>query len=297
MFWYASFSGLWVYFEVDANQLASYLRDNTATYMKPIALNGKGAVNLCFMSYASHSGINEPAAYTDIEQPLPDPVPTGWLPPGFGVEPTNECEFNAVCFPGSLQNSPGLKDIATLRQFVLGADVAKVIGHFRLRVPCDDRIAVFYGKNFIGENKVLTHPFRYNVPALNNPGRDQWNLTVPGPLTGPASTEMFTLNVDVSGLPSIAANTSELVNYSMTPANVPGIVQQRRNLFGAFNTYFLDEPDTQGCVNLCYGDSTDPMVTAMKQLLGDNPVPVIVQTFTSMPAASETPTILVAGGP
>jgi hypothetical protein len=245
------------------------------------------------MNYASHSGINEPAAYTGIEQPLPDPVPAGWLPPGFGVEPTSECEFNAVSFPGNLQ-AP--KNVTTLRQFVLGADVTKVVGHFRLRVPCDDRIAVFYGKNFIGENKVLTHPFRYNVPALNNPGRTEWNLTVPGPLTGPASSEMFTLNVDVSGLPSVAANTSELVNYSMTPKDPAGVLQQRRSLFGAYQTYFLDQPGGQGRVNLSYGDSTDQMTKAMRMLLGDSPVPLVVQTFTSMPAATETPTILVAGG-
>lgn len=297
MFWYASFSGLWIYFEVDAGLLQNYFNESIlGDYMQPALFDGKAAVNLCFMSYASHSGMNDAAAYTDMQQPLPDPVPAGWLPPGFGVEPTNECEFNAVCYPKTFSDNVSEEGITTLRQFVLGADVAKVIGHYRLRVPCDDRIAVFYGKNFIGENKVLTHPFRYNVPAINNPGRDQWNVVVPGPLTGPASSEMFTLNVDVSSLPSIAANTSEVVNYS-DAMSYPGVLQQRRNLFGVFDTYFLDDASSRGLVNLCYGNDSDQMVVTMKALLGENPVPLIVQTFTSVPAASETPTILVAGGP
>jgi hypothetical protein len=291
-FWYASFVSLWLYYQADADLLDKLLAD-AGTQLKAFRFDGKGLVNIDFMSYGSHSGMNDPRAYAQILQPVDLNAKDG--PPGFGVEPTNECEFNIVSYPLARtdQTPIGL----SLADFLAGNDRTKTIGSYRLYVPCDDRIAVYWGSRNFGENKVMTHPFLYNVPSFNNPGQTRWRFAIPGTVDEPYAPNvdavtcqpfMFSADVDISAVRPTIASSSEIIDYSLiTDGTDRRLAGSRRNVFGAFFTY-----DLKGAsgwqATLTLGDSRHPLVAAMRAILGNNPVPVAAQTFQSQPVVAES---------
>lgn len=292
-FYYASFTGIWVYYLVDLNKLNTALATSAPGFQAFDFGGGKGLANINFMNYAGHSGQNDPNAYIDILKPV-STAPTAPYPASFGVEPTNECEFNIVCFPKARAKQVpfGL----SVTDYVSGADHTKTIGNFRVGVPSDDRIAVFWGTRNFGENKIMTHPFLYNVPSPNNPGQTAWQFTVPGlvaeafnfnPATLTCQPYMFYMNVDVSNLVAFDCNSSEIIDYSMYSDTGPlRPAGSRRNLFGIFRGYDLTK-GTPKSIALGIGNSTSPLVSTMGGLIGQAPA-VAVQTFHSHPAVAES---------
>lgn len=289
-FYYASFNGLWVYYQVPVSKLNTVLASAAPGFQAFDFGGGMGLANINFMNYASHSGQNDPNAYLDI---LKLPVAPG--PASLGVEPSNECEVNIVCYPTARAGQVpfGLQ----LLDYIAGADHTKTIGNFRLGVPCDDRIAVYWGGANFGENKIMTHPFLYNVPSPNNVGQTAWLFTVPGtvkeafnfnPSQYSCQPYMFYMNVDVSNLTPFACNSSEIIDYSMYsdgggPQRPAG---SRRNLFGIYQGYDLTKTAPKS-VAISIGNSTHPLVNAMKSLLA-NATAVAAQTFHSHPAVAES---------
>ena len=300
-FWYGSFAGLWVYYLVDIDRLDSALASQTTSFRAFDFGSRKGLVNINFMNYAGHSGQNDPQAYIDILKPVDPLKPNASDPPPLGVEASNECEFSIVCYPQARQAQVpfGL----SIADFIAGNDHTKTLGSYRMAVPCDDRIAVYWGTKNFGETKVMTHPFLYNVPTLNNtplPGKalqTAWQFIVPGTVHEEFKFEfdkftctpfMFSLDLDCSASPSIASNASEIVNYStFSDATSRRPVGSRRNMFGSFVGYdFSAKPPKIG--QLTIGNSTHPLVGLMKKLLGSAPSPVAAQIFQSQPVIAES---------
>lgn len=292
-FYYASFSGLWVHYLVDLNRLNKLLSSSAAGFQAFDFGGGKGLANINFMNYAGHSGQNDPKAYDDILKAV-STAPGADYPASFGVEPTNECEFNIVCYPEA--RTPQVPFGMSVTDYISGADHTKTIGNFRIGVPCDDRIAVFWGTRNFGENKIMTHPFLYNVPSPNNPGQTDWLFTIPGtvdegfvPNSAKYSCQpfMFSMDADLSSLTPFACNSSEIIDYSMYSDTGPvRPAGSRRNLLGVFQGYDLTKAKP-GSTNLTLGNSAHPLVSTMKTILDQAPA-VAAQTFHSHPAVAES---------
>lgn len=291
-FYYASFAGLWVYYLVPLNVLRNVL-SLTAVGFTPYDFGGgMGLANLNFMNYAGHSGSNNPQAYIDILQPVSPP--NGPMPASLGVEGSNECEFNIVVAPTAraAQTPVGL----SVADYTAGNDHTKTIGNYRIGVPCDDRIAVYWGTVNFGENKIMTHPFMYNVPSPNNVGQTAWQFIVPGTVSESFAFDMkkFTCNpymismlFDASNLVPTTSNASEIIDYSLFKEN--GMIRpvgSRRNLFGMFNAYDLSHTPPNAAT-LSFGNSTQPLTGVMGLVFGAGK-PVAALTFQSQPAVAES---------
>lgn len=301
-FWYGSFSGLWVYYLVDLTKLNAALPLNGTAFQAYDFGNGKGLVNVNLMNYAGHSGQNNPQAYLDILKPV---NPNGTVyPASLGVEPSNECEFNIVCTPTAraAQVPVGM----SIADYIAGNDHTKTLGNYRLYVPCDDRIAVYWGTQNYGENKVMTHPFLYNLPSLNNTsatgskGQTAWQFVVPGtvmeaftfnfnPPQISCNPFMFSVNFDCSNVPSYPSNVSEIIDYSLV--SVPSVgwrpVGSRRNLFGTFKAYDLVATKPT-LAQLIIGNSTHPLTPLMGSMISPATKPVAAQIFHSQPVIAES---------
>ncbi len=301
-FWYGSFSALWVYFRVPIATLNNLLaKQSSALEAFPfddLAENGHeyGLMNINFMTYSSDSGVNVPQSYADITKP----IAYGDKPPAsMGIEPTHECEINIVSFSTAreAQTPTGL----TSSQFVQGRDHTKTIGNYRLWVPCDDRIAVYWGMHNFGENKVMTYPFTYNNPAPNNPDRAIWDFTIPAPMAEPATNTLFRLQMDdLVGAPGVVgSNQSEIIDFSLHPhaATNPTsqrLVASRRNIFGQFRCMTLESAAAAGRAfpdcTVKLGNSSHQMVADLDAMLGGSGQfrPAGIMTYQSAPVVAES---------
>ena len=291
-FWYGSFAGLWVYYSVDVRALNAALATQTSNFRAFDFGSGKGLVNINFMTYAGHSGQNDPQAYLDLLQPVDPSSKTP--PPSLGVEASSECEFSIVAYPQARAAQVPF-GLLTIPNFIAGNDHTKTLGNYRLAVPCDDRIAVYWGVNNYGENKVMTHPFLYDVPTLNNAAQAAWLFTVPGTVDEAFKFDsenytcdpfMFSLNLDCSNAPSFPCNASEIIDYSMSAEGRP--IGSRRNMFGSFVGYDLVKNPPTPPAKLTIGNSTHPLVSLMNGLLGNTATPVAAQVLQSQPVIAES---------
>ncbi|MEL7164664.1 MAG: hypothetical protein AAGL96_04255 [Pseudomonadota bacterium] len=255
-----------------------------------------GLMNINFMTYASDSGQNDPQSYLDITKPITFNDPP---PPGMGIEPTHECEINIVSYARAKpdQTPFGL----TSSQFIQGRDHTKTIGNYRLWVPCDDRIAVYWGMHNFGENKLMTYPFVYNNPAPNNPGRDTWDFTIPATLDEPADRTLFSLSIpDIGTSPAmVPSNQSEIIDFSLYPHAATNPAQQRlvgsrRNVFGMFKCVTLDSAKAANVAmptcNVTLGNAAHQAVSDLKTMLSacDPTRPAGVMTYGSQPVIAES---------
>jgi hypothetical protein len=290
-FYYASFAGLWLYFAFDI-KLVNSLLGPTIKDFTAYDFGGQGLICINFMTYAGHSGQNDPQAYLDLLKPV---SPQGGpIPPSLGVEGSNECEFSVIVYPTVRggQVPQGL----TINDFIAGNDHTKTIGSLRVGVPCDDRIAVYWGTVNFGENKIMTHPFLYNIPSPNNVGQTLWQVTVPGDVTESFSFNsaqytcspfMFSFAFDASNLVPTVSNASEIIDYSfyndsgaMRPAG------SRRNVFGAFSAYDLTQVAPKQ-MTFTIGNSTSALMPAL-MIFNSGVNAVAAQTYQSQPSVAES---------
>jgi hypothetical protein len=185
-----------------------------------------------------------------------------------------------------------------LGDLIAGNDHTKTIGNYRVYVTCDDRIAVYWGVRNFGENKVMTHPFLFNVPSPNNPDQTGWAFTVPGTIdeafgydpAKPLQCDPFiyALDFDASNVAPKICNPSEIIDYSLIRENgAMRPVGSRRNVFGPFLAYDLAKVAAKRAI-LTYGNSRHPLVELARSLLGAQPVPVAAQSFQSQPVVAES---------
>jgi hypothetical protein len=299
-FWYGSFSALWVYFPVPISVLDDILGTQSASLkafkFDDLSKDGQdmGLMNINFMTYSSDSGVNDPQSYYDITKTINygDDAPAG-----MGVEPTHECEINIVSYSDakSAQTPFGLSSSG----FIRGHDHTKTIGNYRLWVPCDDRIAVYWGMHNFGENKLMTYPFTYQNPSLNNPTCTTWNFTIPASMSESSANTLFSLEIDdLEGRTGVvSSNQSEIIDFSLYPhsESKPTPTQQRlvasrRNIFGAFKCMTNDSGGTMPTCKFSNGDSAHAVVADLGKMLGTGQMlqPAGVMTFFTAPVIAES---------
>jgi hypothetical protein len=185
----------------------------------------------------------------------------------------------------------------TSSEFIIGRDHTKTIGNYRLWVPCDDRIAVYWGMHNFGENKVMTHPFTYVNPALNNSGCTKWDFTIPGPIEGNSSDTLFRLMVaDLDNMPGVEpGDQSEIIDLSLIPhkAEKPAsqrLVASRRNIFGQFKCLTREAKVAMPEFEIKIGNADHPMIGALKAMFDSSGTytPVGLMTYRTPPVISES---------
>src|SRR5215213_9998085 len=118
-FYYGSLTCAWAYFPVDADHLDATL-GQAGTGLRAARFGGgagQAYVVVNFQNYTSHASN--------------------------GLELTVEAELDALASP---ETRAAAAPELTLEEFVTGADTTKLIGGYRLWVPCTDPEAIKYGK-------------------------------------------------------------------------------------------------------------------------------------------------------
>jgi hypothetical protein len=246
-FYYASLSGLWVFYQVDAERLEPYLEGMDIEVAR---FEGRGLAAVNLLRYSAHLA------------PL--------------LHAVTQVEFTIIVFPVS--RSAHVPDLSA-RQFLLGEDMTKTLGHLRLHVPCDSASAVEAGNVLFGEPKFTT-TFTCKVPTSNDPDVTAWDVTCHDPED--ASRAIFSLHVNIADLPADTANPSPLITYNQLNGRLAGC---RKNLLGTFPTWFPD-PAARGMIRLSPGGSDHPMRGDLEAVLSDAQ-PFAVQTFEPAPVAIE----------
>ncbi|MDH3644843.1 MAG: hypothetical protein OES38_22250 [Gammaproteobacteria bacterium] len=294
-FWYGSFSAVWVYLPVPLAVLDDLLQgenENLRAFAFQDLGKSMGLMNFNFMTYGADSGINDPAAYADILKPISyNDKP----PASFGVEPTHECEINILSYSAArkAQVPFGLSS----SDFIRGHDHTKTIGNYRLWVPCDDRIAVYWGMHNFGENKLMTPPFVYQMPCWNNSSQPVWDVKIPAPMGEPAGNTLFHFVADdLKGRPGVEqGNQSEIIDLSLWPhaeekPDTRRLVASRRNAFGVYNILTRDSKERMPGFELNIGNSSHVLVSELHRMLdqGGAIEPAGMMTYFSQPAVSES---------
>lgn len=246
-FYYASISSFWIYFEVEASVLRRLLR---GTGLSPFLYNRKGLVNLNFQNYTAHNG-NSLAA-------------------------TNELEFNIIAYPKNRKNQvPKISHHCFMR----GEDQTKLLGNYRVHVPCDNAFAVAAGKGLFGENKFVAK-FSYNVPSLNLPDQKSWEYSIDD-LKG---ANILSVSADFQTLVPQVANPAAIIDYSMLDGKLIG---SRRNLFATVNHFPLNATSARK-IKVKAGDSREGnMARDLSTVLGKSKV-LAVQLIQTPPVIAES---------
>lgn len=193
---------------------------------------------------------------------------------------TQELELNILAYP---ESAAGIVPSISFEEFVRGEDQTKTMGNHRVRVPCDDPVAIDAGKTLFGEPKFRT-TFTVDMPSLNGTNATNWKFTVNDPKHPKDKKRfIFTCVADLSGLSPHPSNPSPLTVYGKFKGWPIGA---RWNILQPFQTYFLKR-EQQRRVRLIYGQSSHPMRDEAQRMIG-TARPLVVRTFQSAPAATQS---------
>lgn len=191
---------------------------------------------------------------------------------------TNEVEFNVVAYAAN--RSPAVPYMP-LETWLNGKDQTKTLGHLRLHVAADNRIAVKAGRAVFGEPKFYGE-FNYVVPTLNAAPSRRWNVQ----LTNPENADQFVydMKADFEGVDFAPTNCTPIPEFA---CGLGRTVMTRWTIMGQFRTAMLDGKGDAKRVKLKIGENDFAMTKDMRALLGDKQKPAAAQTFTSLPACAE----------
>jgi hypothetical protein len=285
-FYYASLSSLKIYYVVEAAAIQPFLKGTGLRVAHFQGLpKGRGVVSVEFQNYTGHGGML--------------------------LETCNEVEFNALTYPASRQAQvPSMP----LEAFVKGMDQTKLIGGFRLYVPCDNPFAIQAGREIFGEPKFLGS-FQFMLPALNLPDQKTWSYGVydilPDPCAKPPAkltpkNLIYSIKADLHAVPfDNDGNPSAITLYSMYPELPNGKVAGRAgyksgrligsywNIFDVDRIYKLDSRAASK-ISLKFGGSAHPMRADMQAVIDRAPA-AFAQTYQSDPVAVENRAFYVDG--
>jgi hypothetical protein len=266
-FYYGSLSWLTVYYRVPLSVLEPHL--NNTGFVPAVFADGDGAVGLNPMTYGSH-----------LENL---------------VEATTEAELNVLAYPADRASAV---PVVAFTDFLLGMEQTKIIGNYRLWVPCDDPIAVEAGRAMFGENKFTT-TLPYSFPGPNSPAT-AWTFLCcdpnspstpqhgcdPGKGCDPANPNLFIfrLTANLQGAVPVLGSNSPILDYSvrMAEPDEPPLrpIGSVRNLLGPLQTYLAAPGGALEDVVVTTGSSTHPMTEAVRELVAGRPC-VAAQIFQS----------------
>ena len=182
----------------------------------------------------------------------------------------------------------------TLTEYLHGRDQTKTIGHLRLHVAADNKIAVEAGREVFGEPKFFG-TFNYKVPALNAklvgqpPVQPQdWWIQ----LVNPDDPESFVYDLKAD-LGVLTGKQWARTNCTPIPEFATGLgrtVWTRWTIAGLFETAMLDNDPGRAVAKqfqLEIGQNDFAMTRDMRTLFSHAGLPVAVQTFDSPPACIE----------
>ncbi|MDP9172164.1 MAG: hypothetical protein M3N54_16220 [Acidobacteriota bacterium] len=257
-FFYASLTSFWVFYKVDPAAAAPYLK---GTGLKLATFKDFALASVDLQYYTADYGIQE-----------------NFPKPRSGMSVTTEIEFNIWAYPESREEQypAGI----SAQDFIMGQDQTKTIGGYRVWVPCDNKFAIKAGKEIFGENKFYT-VFDFNTPSANNPAQTTWSYKCYSPEKG--QNFIYSLAADLTGTPAVVANPSSISLYGDLQGRLVG---SHWNLFGQFDTYFLNKA-AQKKVVLTYGTGKHKMRADMEKIIG-SAAPYAVQIFQSHNAAAES---------
>lgn len=195
----------------------------------------------------------------------------------------NEVEFNLLAYPAN--RVPGVPQMS-LVEYLHGHDQTKTIGHLRLHVAADNKVAVKAGREVFGEPKFFAS-FNYKVPALNAkpegdpPVQSQtWRIE----LVDPKNPEDFVyrLSTDFTGYRWTPTNCTPIPEFA---TGLGRTVWTRWTIVGLFQTAMLT-PAQAKAVRLEIGGNEFAMTRDMRTLFG-GAEPAAAQVFDSPPACIE----------
>lgn len=201
-----------------------------------------------------------------------------------GLGTTNEVEFNLLAYPSN--RSPGVPKMP-LWEYLYGNDQTSTIGHLRLHVAADNKVAVAAGRAVFGEPKFYG-VFNYDVPSLNAP----MTATIPPKqvqtwqieLVNPDDPDDFIYRVQAD-FTAYQWNRTDCTPVSEFATGLGRTIWTRWTIIGLFDTAMLT-PEAGRAVRLEIGGNDFPMTRDMRALFTDM-VPVAAQVFESPPACIE----------
>jgi hypothetical protein len=198
----------------------------------------------------------------------------------------NEVEFNLLAYPAN--RSPGVPEMP-LWEYLYGRDQTKTIGHLRLHVAADNKVAVQAGYEVFGEPKFYAE-FRYKVPSLNAkmligpsgvPEQSHtWHIDLVNP--DDPETLIYHLEGDFSGYQWNKTNNTPIPEFA---TKLGRTVWTRWTIMGMFDTVLLSGEQSES-ITISFGDNDFIMTRDMRRLFTDRQ-PVAVQIFESQPACLE----------
>ena len=209
------------------------------------------------------------------------------------METIMEIELNVLACPSGCE-----QPLVSFEDWVMGADQSKLIGSYRVHVPCDDDIAIEAGKKLYGEPKFKTR-FIVDFPVANSAGGTTWSFTCCDPAHPPAGDDadarahaIFSCSARLGGLDAILSNPSPITVYGSVTVSGPDHgkpVGARWNILRPFETYFLPPTLDAPRVELGYGESSHEMQADVKEMIG-SATAAVVRTTISPPAAIQSRT-------
>ena len=267
-FYYASLQCNWVYWYTDIETARPYVEEQNG---KPTGLKvsafpvkegkkivDKAVVLLNFQRYTAH--------YTNA------------------LGTTNEVEFNIVAHPANRE--PGVPYMP-IEDWLNGMDQTKTLGHLRIHVAADNKVAVQAGREVFGEPKFYGI-FNYNVPTLNAAPSRLWQTELINPDNG--NEIVYDLVADF-GDEGAFDKVTPFWPTQCTPipefaCGLGRTVWTRWTIMGQFMTAMLKGKERDR-VKLKIGKNDFVMTKDMRALIGEKNRPVAAQTFSSVPACVE----------
>ncbi|WFB08574.1 hypothetical protein LRS74_17110 [Streptomyces sp. LX-29] len=212
------------------------------------------------------------------------------FPEGFGV--TQEVELNVIAYPTA---AAGRLPRVGYEEYARGFDQTGLRGIARLKVLCDNPVAIDAGRTLYAEPKEAAW-FAATMPSLNGPPADVWSVTCgAAELSGDGRTiagrggELFRLHADLTGLAREPVAATPVTGYGTEPDGrlLAGALlvhhpYQRYALEGAPRPEAGGEPDR---VRLTVEDPSSAVGRLLTELIGDAPV-AGVWTCQSPPVAA-----------
>ncbi|AZL60758.1 hypothetical protein EI545_19190 [Tabrizicola piscis] len=263
-FYYASLQCQWIYWYTSVEAAEPYVKGTGLRVARFPVKNEKGededraVIVLNFQRYTSH--------YSN------------------GLGTTNEVEFNLLAYPAN--RVPGVPKMP-LWEYLYGNDQTETIGHLRLHVAADNKVAVEAGREVFGEPKFYG-VFNYEVPSLNAPMStgipptqiQKWRIQLVSP--DDPDDFVYRLQSDFTGYQWTKTDSTPIPEFA---TGLGRTVWTRWTIVGLFDTAILTGAQAAG-IRLEIGKNDFPMTKDMRALFKDM-TPVAAQIFESPPACIE----------
>jgi hypothetical protein len=191
------------------------------------------------------------------------------------VSIVQEIELNITAYPAS---AAAVAPHVDFDEFLVSGEPTKLLGNWRVHVPCDNDHAIQAGVELFGEPKFKTS-FKTKLPSQNSPHPLRWSFACLDP--GDAAKTIFSVAANLEGLSPAAADVSPITNYSMVGGKLVGC---RWNILGEYDCYDLSHHADR--LQMQLGESSHAMRASLTSLIGGASARA-VRMYLSPPVASQ----------